>query len=68
MAIHKAIDSDVDRITQFALRGVSSFIAMYQDDEPATPARTAAGPAQRVAARPAAPTPARKTTRKATRR
>jgi hypothetical protein len=44
MAIHKAIDSDVDRITQFALRGVNAFIAMYQDDEPGI----AAGPAPRA--------------------
>lgn len=66
MAIHKAIDSDVDRITQFALRGVTSFIAMYQDDEPATPARrAAAGPAPyRTPPR----TPAKKTARKAARR
>lgn len=63
MAIHKAIDSDVDRITQFALRGVSSFISMYHDDEPAV----AAGPVPRARAtepaRPAAKRPARRTRR-----
>ena len=60
MAIHKAIDSGVDRITHMALRGVNAFMTMYQDDEPAI----AAGPAPKRTTKPAARKPARKSSRK----
>ena len=64
MAFHKILDSDVDRLTAMAIRGVNAFITLYDDerDEPAsTTLELGAGPAPRKARRnvmPAAGMPA----------
>ena len=45
MAIRNGLDSDVDQLTALAIQGVTSFIALYEDERPDPP--RAAGRAHR---------------------
>ena len=51
MTFRNVLDSDVDRITAFAIQGVESFIALYEDERPTSEARVAAGPTPRTVTR-----------------
>jgi hypothetical protein len=46
MALNNVLDSDVDRLTMYAIRGVNAFIALYEDERPEESA-IAAGPVAR---------------------
>ena len=64
MAIRNGIDSDVDQLTALAIQGVTSFIAMYDDERPEPP-RAAGTPHRRNPRRsPARASASRRRTRR----
>lgn len=79
MAFKNVLDSDVDRLTMYAIRGVNSFIELYEEERgeeqrlaagPVSPRRPAAKPARLVAKKtpPSLKTSSKKTGGKSIRR